>query len=253
LAQLQPDVHFAAWPSPDLGAEAALETLPKDWSGIGAVIVEPIQGRAGVRFPPPGFLEALGRACHENDALLIVDEIFTGVGRCGAWWRSVDEGLTPDLICAGKALGGGLPVSACIGREDVMRAWGDPDREAIHTGTFYGDPLGSAAALASLALIERDELAHRAVDRGEAFAAMLRAEQLAAVTEVRQAGMMLGLQLQGSLEALRVSRALLERGYLVLPAGAEADVIQLAPPVTVTDEQLEGFVASLRAVVVGGT
>ncbi len=253
LAQLQPDVHFAAWPSPDLGAEAALETLPKDWSGIGAVIVEPIQGRAGVRFPPPGFLEALGRACHENDALLIVDEIFTGVGRCGAWWRSVDEGLTPDLICAGKALGGGLPVSACIGREDVMRAWGDPDREAIHTGTFYGDPLGSAAALACLALIERDELAQRAVDRGEAFAAMLRAEQLAAVTEVRQAGMMLGLQLQGSLEALRVSRALLERGYLVLPAGAEADVIQLAPPVTVTDEQLEGFVASLRAVVVGGT
>ncbi|MGB5265423.1 MAG: aspartate aminotransferase family protein [Polyangiales bacterium] len=253
LAQLQPDVHFAAWPSPDLGAEAALETLPKDWSGIGAVIVEPIQGRAGVRFPPPGFLEALGRACHENDALLIVDEIFTGVGRCGAWWRSVDEGLTPDLICAGKALGGGLPVSACIGREDVMRAWGDPDREAIHTGTFYGDPLGSAAALACLALIERDELAQRAVDRGEAFAAMLRAEQLTAVTEVRQAGMMLGLQLQGSLEALRVSRALLERGYLVLPAGAEAEVIQLAPPVTVTDQQLEGFVASLRAVVGGGT
>ena len=252
LAQLQPDVHFAAWPSPDLGAEAALETLPNDWSGIGAVIVEPIQGRAGVRFPPPGFLEALGRACHENGALLIVDEIFTGVGRCGAWWRSVDEGLTPDLICAGKALGGGLPVSACIGREDVMRAWGDPDREAIHTGTFYGDPLGSAAALACLALIERDELAQRAVDRGKALAAMLRAEQLAAVTEVRQAGMMLGLQLQGSLEALRVSRALLERGYLVLPAGAEADVIQLAPPVTVTDEQLEGFVASLRAVVVGG-
>ncbi|MGB5349202.1 MAG: aspartate aminotransferase family protein [Polyangiales bacterium] len=253
LAQLQPDVHFAAWPSPDLGAEAALETLPKDWSGIGAVIVEPIQGRAGVRFPPPGFLEALGRACHENDALLIVDEIFTGVGRCGAWWRSVDEGLTPDLICAGKALGGGLPVSACIGREDVMRAWGDPHREAIHTGTFYGDPLGSAAALACLALIERDELAQRAVDRGEAFAAMLRAEQLTAVTEVRQAGMMLGLQLQGSLEALRVSRALLERGYLVLPAGAEAEVIQLAPPVTVTDQQLEGFVASLRAVVGGGT
>ncbi len=252
LAQLQPDVQFAAWPSPDLGAEAALETLPKDWSGIGAVIVEPIQGRAGVRFPPPGFLQALGRACHENGALLIVDEIFTGVGRCGAWWRSVDEGLIPDLICAGKALGGGLPVSACIGREDIMRAWGEPDREAIHTGTFYGDPLGSAAALASLGLIERDELAQRAVDRGKAFAAMLRAEQLAAVTEVRQAGMMLGLQLQGSLEALRVSRALLERGYLVLPAGAEADVIQLAPPVTVTDEQLEGFVASLRAVVVGG-
>ena len=246
LAQLQSDVHFAAWPSPNLSVEAALGTLPEDWSRIGAVIVEPIQGRAGVRLPPPGFLEALGRACKKNGALLIVDEIFTGVGRCGAWWRSVDEGVTPDLICAGKALGGGLPVSACIGREDVMRAWGNPDREAIHTGTFYGDPLGSAAALATIELIERDELAQRAVDRGEAFAAMLRAEQLASVIEVRHAGMMLGLQLQGSMQALRISRSLLERGYLVLPAGAEADVIQLAPPVTVNDEQLEGFVASLR-------
>jgi 4-aminobutyrate aminotransferase/(S)-3-amino-2-methylpropionate transaminase len=251
LPQLQPDVHFAAWPSPDLGVEAALETLPKDWSRIGAVIVEPIQGRAGVRLPPPGFLEAVGRVCTKNGALLIVDEILTGVGRCGAWWRSVDEGVTPDLICAGKALGGGLPVSACIGREEVMRAWGDPDREAIHTGTFYGDPLGSAAALATIELIERDELVQRAVDRGKAFAAMLGAEQLATVTEVRQAGMMLGLQLEGSMQALRVSRALLERGYLVLPAGAEADVIQLAPPVTVNDEQLEGFVASLRAALEG--
>ena len=248
MAQLQPDVHFATWPSAELAVGAALETLPGDWGRIGAVIVEPVQGRSGVRFPPPGFLEALGRACHQNGALLIVDEIFTGVGRCGAWWRSVDQGLVPDLICAGKALGGGLPVSACIGREDVMHAWGDPDREAIHTGTFFGDPLGAAAALASLALIERDELVQRSVDRGKAFAAMLRAEPLAGVTEVRHAGMMLGLQLRGSLEALRVSRALLERGYLVLPAGTEADVIQLAPPVIVTDEQLEGFVASLRAV-----
>jgi 4-aminobutyrate aminotransferase/(S)-3-amino-2-methylpropionate transaminase len=246
-AQLQSDVHFAAWPRANLGVEAALKALPEDWSRVGAVIVEPVQGRAGVRFPPPGFLEALRRVSNKNGALLIVDEIFTGLGRCGAWWRSVDEGVIPDLICAGKALGGGLPVSACIGREDVMRAWGDPDREAIHTGTFYGDPLGSAAALASIQLIERDELAQRAVDRGKAFAAMLRAEQLASVNEVRQVGMMLGLQLEGSMRALHVSRALLERGYLVLPAGAEADVIQLAPPITVNDEQLEGFVASLRA------
>jgi 4-aminobutyrate aminotransferase/(S)-3-amino-2-methylpropionate transaminase len=248
LAQLQSDVHFAEWPNADLGVEGAIATLPKDWSRIGAVIVEPVQGRAGARIPPPGFLEALGQECKKNAALLIVDEILTGVGRCGAWWRSVDQGLVPDLICAGKALGGGLPVSACIGREEVMRAWGDPDREAIHTGTFYGDPLSSAAALATIELIERDELAQRAADRGNAFAAMLRAEPLASVTEVRQVGMMLGLQLEGRMKALQVSRSLLERGYLVLPAGVEADVIQLTPPATVNDGQLEGFVASLRAV-----
>jgi len=245
-AQLQSDVHFAAWPEPDQNIDVALEALPRDWSSIGALIVEPIQGRAGVRFPPSGFLEALAGVCRKNGALLIVDEIFTGVGRCGAWWRSVDEGVIPDVICAGKALGGGLPVSACIASEQVMRAWGNPDQEAIHTGTFYGDPLGAAAALATIDLIERERLAQRATDRGNAFAAMLRAAPLPGVSEVRHAGMMLGLQLQGSMRALSISRALLERGYLVLPAGMQSDVIQLAPPVTSSEAQLEGFVAALK-------
>jgi len=247
-AQLQSDVHFAAWPGGDLCIEAALETLPQDWSGIGAVIVEPIQGRAGVRLPPSGFLEALARSCDKNDALLIVDEIFTGVGRCGAWWRSVGDGIIPDVICVGKALGGGLPVSACIASEEVMRAWGAPDREAIHTGTFYGDPLGCAAALATIELIEREDLVGKAATRGDAFAAALAAARLPGISEVRHAGMMLGLQLEGPSQALTVTRALLERGYLVLPAGAKADVLQLAPPVTVTEAQLAGFVASLRDV-----
>ena len=250
-AQLQSDVHFAAWPGREVSVDAALGTLPRDWSGIGAVIVEPIQGRAGVRVPPSGFLEALKRTCEKNDALLIVDEIFTGVGRCGAWWRSVDEGITPDLICVGKALAGGLPVSACIASEDVMRAWGAPDREAIHTGTFYGDPLGSAAALATIDLIEREQLARKAAERGDRFAAALRAEGLSGVSEVRYAGMLLGLQLEAPSQALSVTRALLERGYLVLPAGTKADVLQLAPPVTVSEAQLEGFVASLRDVLEG--
>jgi 4-aminobutyrate aminotransferase/(S)-3-amino-2-methylpropionate transaminase len=247
-AQLQSGVHFATWPERDVSVDAALQTLPRDWSNIGAVIVEPVQGRAGVRLAPSGFLEALRQACTKNDALLIVDEIFTGVGRCGAWWRSVEDGITPDVICVGKALAGGLPVSACIASEDVMRAWGAPGREAIHTGTFYGDPLGSAAALATIDLIEREQLVERAADQGNTFADALRAERLPGVSEVRQAGMMLGLQLQDPMQALTVTRALLERGYLVLPAGTKADVLQLAPPVTVSEAQLQGFVASLRDV-----
>jgi acetylornithine/succinyldiaminopimelate/putrescine aminotransferase len=247
-AQLQPDVLFAPWPGPRAGVEAAVRALPEDWSHIGAVIVEPIQGRAGVRVPPPGFLGALKRQCEKNGALLIVDEIFTGVGRCGAWLRSVEDGVVPDVICLGKALGGGLPVSACIASEDVMRAWGAPDREAIHTGTFYGDPLGSAAALATIALIEREQLVRAAGERGDTFAATLRESALAGVSEVRHAGMMLGLQLEAPKNALTVTRLLLERGYLVLPAGTNADVIQLAPPVTVSGPQLEGFVTALRDV-----
>jgi 4-aminobutyrate aminotransferase/(S)-3-amino-2-methylpropionate transaminase len=245
-AQLQSDVHFAAWPGGDVSIDAALRTLPQDWSGIGAVIVEPIQGRAGVRLPPSGFLQALKTSCEKNGALLIVDEIFTGVGRCGAWWRAVDDGVIPDVICVGKALGGGLPVSACIASDGVMQAWGAPDREAIHTGTFYGDPVGSAAALATIELIERERLVEKAATRGDALAAALCTERLPGVLEVRHAGMMLGLQLATPMRALTLTRTLLERGYLVLPAGAKADVLQLAPPVTVSDAQLEGFVASLR-------
>ncbi len=247
-AQLQPDVHFATWPEREADMEAALQTLPADWDRIGALIVEPVQGRAGVRLPPPGFLEALKRLCEENGALLIADEIFTGLGRCGAWWRSVDEGITPDVLCVGKALGGGLPVSACVASEEVMRAWGASDREAIHTGTFYGDPLGSAAALTTIDLIEREHLVERAAERGKAWAAALRAEGLPGVLEVRHAGMMLGLQLEAPMQALTVTRGLLERGYLALPAGTRADVLQLAPPATVSEAQLEGFVASLRDV-----
>ncbi len=245
-AQLQQGVRFAPWPRPNQDATEALGALPEDWSTIGAVIVEPIQGRAGVRLPPPGFLAGLQRLCRERNALLIVDEIFTGLGRCGAWWRSVDDGAMPDLICVGKALGGGLPISACIGKEEVMRAWGTPEREAIHTGTFYGDPLGSAAALATLRLIEEEGWIDAAARRGADLARVIRAATLRGVVEVRQAGMMLGLQLEGDLRALTLTRALLERGYLVLPAGMSANVVQLAPAVTISDAQLEGFVSALR-------
>lgn len=247
-AQLQRNVHFAPWPTSTANVDAALAILPDDWSTIGAVIVEPIQGRGGVRLPPPGFLAGLAQLCRERGALMIADEIFTGLGRCGAWWRSVEDDGTPDLICVGKALGGGLPVSACIGRQEVMAAWGDPDREAIHTGTFYGDPLGSAAALATLDLIERHGWVQVAAARGTALADTLRRAVLPGVEEVRQAGMMLGLQLSGDGRALALARTLLERGYLVLPAGTRADVIQLAPPVTISDAQLDGFVSALQTV-----
>jgi 4-aminobutyrate aminotransferase/(S)-3-amino-2-methylpropionate transaminase len=234
-AQLPQNVRFVGWPE-----------LPDRWDGVGAVIVEPIQGRAGVRIPPAGFLASLKHECERHGALLIADEVLTGVGRCGAWWRSVAEGVTPDLLCVGKALGGGLPVSACLAGESVMQAWGDSDREAIHTGTFYGDPLGAAAALATLDVIERDGLIALAARRGDALGVMLREAHLPGISDVRQAGMMVGLALDAPMRGLAVSRRLLERGYLVLPAGAEADVLQLVPPTTVTDSQLEGFVGSLK-------
>jgi 4-aminobutyrate aminotransferase/(S)-3-amino-2-methylpropionate transaminase len=245
-AQLQRDVTFIPWPEDASAIDRALGAVPK--GSLGAIVVEPIQGRGGVRLPPPGFLAALESLCREQGALLIVDEIFTGLGRCGAWWRSVADGVDPDLICVGKALGGGLPISACLGKLSVMKAWGAPDREAIHTGTFYGDPIGAAAALATLDVVEREGYVDVSRERGRAFADSLRAAELPSVVEVRQAGMMLGLQLSQELQALRVARALLERGYLVLPAGAKADVIQLAPAINIGAAQLDGFVDALDRV-----
>lgn len=244
--QLQSGVQFVPWPTRGEAGASAIERWNLDWSGVGAVVVEPVQGRAGVRVPPPRFLAALGETCRGHDALLIVDEIFTGLGRTGDWWCSVADGATPDVICAGKTLGGGLPISACIGKESVMQAWGNPDREAIHTGTFYGDPLGAAAALATLDIIERESLGNVAVERGSRLASALSQTELPHVTEVRQVGLMLGIQLDQELLALRVTRALLERGYLVLPAGAHGDVIQLAPPATIDDAQLEGFLVAFE-------
>ena len=244
--QLPAQTHFAKWPRRDEDVDDALASLPTDWSSIGALILEPVQGRAGVRVPPSRFLVALGEICRREGVVLIADEILTGLGRCGAWWRSVGQGLVPDVICVGKALGGGLPVSACIGSEEVMHAWGDPDREAIHTGTFFGNPIGAAAALTTLNVIEEDGLVGRSEERGHALAASLRELPSTEVTEVRCTGTMLGLQLDRPSRALELTRALLEQGYLVLPAGERADVLQLLPPVSLSEARFGEFVVALE-------
>lgn len=245
--QLGTKAHFARWPSRREDVEAALASLPRDWSAFGAVILEPIQGRGGIRVPPPGFVTRVVERAREHGLVIIADEVLTGLGRCGAWWRSVADGWTPDVVCVGKALGGGLPVSATLGRESVMRAWGDPDQEAIHTGTFFGDPLGAAAALAALHVIETEDLPGRARVEGDALAEQLRNAVLPGASEIRHAGLMIGVQLEREHAALRVTRAMLERGYLVLPAGNAADVVQLAPPVGLTDAQRDGLVDALSA------
>ncbi|HEY8427149.1 MAG TPA: aminotransferase class III-fold pyridoxal phosphate-dependent enzyme, partial [Sandaracinaceae bacterium] len=242
-AQLNPHVRFAPYPSGDLAG--ALEALDAAWTDdVGAVVIEPMLGRGGVLAPAEGFLAALSERCRARGALLVVDEILTGLGRTGRFWAH--EGARPDLICAGKALGGGLPVSACIGRGDVMRAWGDPAGEAIHTATFAGHPIGCAAALAALDVIEREGLADRAREVGGAFRRELEGlRRHACVREVRGRGLLLGVVLDDGARTLRLVRALLERGYLVLPAGPGAEVLSLTPPLTIAPELLSGFAAVL--------
>jgi acetylornithine/succinyldiaminopimelate/putrescine aminotransferase len=240
--QLGRHVRFASWHESDL--DAALHAVDAAWSNdVGAVLVEPLQGRGGCRPCAPGFLEALSLRCRERGALLVVDEILTGLGRCGTRWLSVELGATPDLLCLGKALGGGLPVSACLGRAEAMAAWGDPAGEAIHTGTFFGHPLGCAAALAALDVLEDDALDARTKAVGADFAAALRK---ATGRPVVGAGLLVGVRFERPV--LDLVARLLSRGYLTLPAGADARTLQLAPPLTIDEALLEGFVATLREV-----
>lgn len=221
-----------------------------DISGIGAVLVEPIQGRGGVRVPPAGWLESLVDAAHRAGAVVIFDEIYTGLRRTGPWLRAHAVGVRPDLVCVGKALAGGFPVSACLGTAAVMDAWGASEGEAIHTQTFLGNPTGCAMALAALDVLES------AVPDPEETGAWLAARLDARGLQHRGAGMLRGVVVP---EPLRVSRALLRRGWIVLPSGQGAVapgedpsggglVLCLTPPLCTTRQQLVGFLDALDAV-----
>jgi 4-aminobutyrate aminotransferase-like enzyme len=226
--QLSPHVRFA----PFGGELGSLD-------GVGAVVVEVIQGRGGLRGAPDGWLREVARAARAAGALLVVDEVFTGFGRTGEWFAHTAEGLAPDLLCLGKALGGGFPISVCFGTRDAMDAWGASTGEAIHTQTFLGNPVGCAMALATLGEIER--LLPTVPEAG----ALLRSGVERLGLAVRGRGLALGVELP---DALRTSRALLQRGFIALPAGEHGEVLSLTPPFVLTSEQSDAFVTALAAV-----
>ncbi len=266
-SQLHGRVHFL--PFPDLtdpdpeGAmaqaldrvEAVLEGGGAGEGGIGAVILEPIQGRAGVRVPPPGFLAGVGERARAHGAVVIHDEIFCGLGRTGRVWASAWEGESarPDLLCTGKALGGGLPMSALVGDARVMDAWPASRGEALHTSTFLGHPLAAATALAFLEILEGDDLPARATEVGahlrRGLEAALASDPPAGFRGIRGRGAFLGIVLEGegapSPPGVRVAAAALDRGYIVLPAGPGGEVVELSPPLCLTPEQIEGAVGAV--------
>ena len=217
-----------------------------DLTGLGAVLVEPIQGRGGVRAPPQGWLAELCDKAHAAGALVILDEIFTGMGRTGCWFAFQEQGITPDLLCVGKGLGGGFPISACLGSARVMDAWGASTGEAIHTQTFLGNPVGCAMALATLEVIEGEGLREQAQAQGAWLSGALAA--LPGVLGVRGRGLMVAPELGSGARALAASRGMLRRGWIVLPAGEEGDVLAFTPPLTVSRAVLEASVIALGEV-----
>ena len=146
--------------------EYLLDTPGTASEGVGAILVEPVQGRGGDVVPPDAFLPALRRIADERGLLLILDEIYTGFGRTGRWFACEHWGVVPDILCVGKALTGGLPFAACIGTDAVMEAWPRSRGEAIHTSTFLGNPVACAAALASISVLRDEHLVERAATVG---------------------------------------------------------------------------------------
>ncbi len=234
------------------GIDASLTKLLKR-GDVGAVLVEPMQARGGIRIPPPEFLQMLRRRCDESGALLIVDEIYTGFGRTGRMFACEHGGVVPDLICLGKALTGGFPMSACVGRADVMdRAWPSSNGEAIHTSTFLGHPVGCAMALAQLQELKRLGLPARSAKLGDLLLAELRSLRSKTLTlHARGSGLMAGLELRrrdgspATGESLRIIKRLLHAGFIFLPEGEHANVIGITPPLTISERDLRRSVNAL--------
>lgn len=211
----------------------------EDLKDIGAVIVEPVQGRGGMRVPPAGWLTALAARTRAAGALLVFDEIYTGFGRTGLLFAFEREDVRPDLLCVGKSLAGGFPISACLGTAAAMDAWGASRGEALHTQTFLGHPVGCAMALAAI-----DEV-QRLLPRVGPVSVWLRDQIELRGFPVLGLGLMLGVNLHDPLGA---SRALLQRGYLALPAGEDQPVLAVIPPLCVAEAQLQGFLDVLDEV-----
>jgi putrescine aminotransferase len=232
------------------GDAAALDAVLAEHPGECCVIVEPVQGEAGVRIPPAGYLSAVHAACRRHGAVLVLDEIQTGLGRLGRWWGADLEGVTPDVLLAGKILGGGiLPVSAVVAT-DAMFAPLDRD-PFLHSSTFGNAPVLAAAALATVEVLSQTDVIARAQALGARLLAGL--EQVVAehgrglVKELRGAGLLIGIELADPAVAGELTFELVGRRVLPSYALNDAATIRLTPSALMDDEQVERLLDTVGA------
>ncbi|MDA3630294.1 acetylornithine transaminase [Saccharopolyspora oryzae] len=220
------------------GDVAALESEVDD--NTAAVFLEPIQGENGVIVPPEGYLQAAREITARNGALLVVDEVQTGIGRTGAWFAFQRAGITPDVITLAKGLGGGLPIGACIG----IGAAGDLMHPGQHGTTFGGNPVVCAAALAVLDTIAADDLLEHVEKVGGELASGIRQLDHPLIGEVRGEGLLIGVGLTEAVSA-KIAAAAQDAGFLLNPI--QPNAIRLAPPLIVRSEQVQRLLAALPA------
>ncbi len=200
-----------------------------------AILVEPIQGEAGIIVPPDGYLRRLRSICDRHNVLLILDEIQSGLGRTGHWFAHQHEGIRPDGLCLGKALGGGvMPVSAFVARRDVIDMFGP----GSHGSTFGGSPLAAAVGLAALDTIADEGLVQRSAELGAHMLTRLRAIDSPAITAVRGRGLWVGVEIDPAVASARhVCELLMEQG--VLSKETHDTTIRFAPPLVIDRVDLD--------------
>lgn len=214
-------------------------TLGRD---VGAVLVEPIQGRGGVIVPKPGWLEDLKTWCQAKGVLLIADEVFVGLGRAGRW--SLSAALPADLVCLGKALGGGMPISACLGLEGVMQAWPKSQGEALHTGTFFGHGLSCSISLKTLQAIEQGELCARSKDMGLLFMQALRDQLVLPFSKqmpqasIRGEGLMVAFDTGVPGLGAEMMYGLRAKGLMALASGVTGECLSFSPALNISEHLL---------------
>ncbi len=234
------------------GALSLVRTALEDpASGVGplaAVIVEPVQGSGGIVVPPDGFLQGLRALCDAHDVPLVFDEVQSGFGRTGRLWAGEHWGVVPDLMTVGKGIGGGLALSAVVGRARAMAHWSP----GTHTSTFLGNAVNLAAGRAAIAVMRRELLAERSARLGAALLDRLSADLADAphVGEVRGLGLFVGIELVRDRDSREpdpdrcalVRQQAFARGVVVAAAGRFENVVKLSPPLTIDEAQLDAAV-----------
>jgi 4-aminobutyrate aminotransferase-like enzyme len=235
-------------------SELATRLDALDASEIGVLLVEPIQGRGGKIVPPDGFLALLREWCDRHGVILVFDEIFTGFNRTGRLFACEWEAVVPDLICVGKAMSGGYPISACVGKAELMDAWPESPGEALHTSTFLGNPVGCAMAVASMQEHQHSEMAQGVGEKGAFLAGRLREINHPLIRDVRGRGLMLGVELThadgrpaGDV-AGAVLGEMLRRGVVMLADGPDGNVLALTPPFVLCEEEMVFVVKEIASV-----
>ena len=221
----------------------AIETLARNNSSIAAVLVEPIQGEGGINIPPDDYLNRIRTLCDQNDWLMMLDEIQTGIARTGKMFAFQHTGITPDVMTLAKALGNGVPIGACLAKGPAAELLGP----GSHGSTFGGNPLACSAALAVLETIEHEQLCQHATDLGDYLLNALRGKLTGndAIKEIRGRGLIIGIELDRPCSEL-VGRAL-DQGLLI---NVTADrVVRLLPPLIMDRQQADELVSSLTGLI----